>query len=888
MAVQETFRNLKIKTKLIISFSLIIMMAAVVGVLVYSNLKKISVISHSLARPNERLERLNSILNNISEAESLQRTYSISREEKFLKSYFSEVYNINQDVDSLLKLSADEEHEKQVKKVTSLLGQKIKLLNELINLKSQDASSFFYEEAIDRVSQTSLDSSLVRKEIRTSVSGTENGKASELEAELEEADEEEKVRFFGRIRNFFSKKKDAPEPVKEPEIKSLPKIKTDTTIIYYAETDSIIGNVKRILSDVKSQAEEQKRLLMQRESQLLLEDKKIMDQIRTIIMDMEQHERESAGEYAGKSSKIVEQTTQMMFWFIMGAMLIIIVFTWLISMDVAKSNYIKKKLEDEKNKAQELMKARELFLANMSHEIRTPLGAIIGFSEQLEQSKALQTREKSFSQSIQKAARHLLQTVNEILDFSKIEAGKISIEQAPMLMKDIVTDVYQTLKINAEHKNIGFKYMLKGPSDIMLLGDSHRIKQVLLNLANNAIKFTEEGYVRLVCELSPQDESSCKVCLMVEDTGIGIPEEHQQHIFEEFTQADDSTTRKYGGTGLGLTISQKIVQMMGGSLSLQSKAGKGSTFTACFTLPQAQAQVAAESVQTRHYDPQLLAAKNILVVDDEELNRILIHTILEKWNVKTTLAENASSALKIIESNSFDLILTDIQMPQMSGYDLAIQIRNLENKTKASCPILAITANLLKQEEGKIKKSGINAHLLKPFEEKQLLEKIFSLLFPNIETDNHPDQLQADSEPGYSEVRTPSGTSDKETLYNLERLRQFTADNHDAMVMVLRTFIADTNNNLALLEAHKNEEDYLSLANLAHKMLNMFRMLDIQPAIGYLSTLESFRTEKADKDKAQQCIQHIKETAQKVVESLNRELAQYYTPQQEQESPNPD
>ncbi len=865
MVVQEKIKKLRIRTKLIIGFMLIIILSTGLGLMVFLNLKKISNISHSLSNPNERLIRLNHILKDISEAESTLRTYSLTRDENLLSSYFRNIYLINSKVDTLKQLSGNEDQKESIEKVAKLLNQKIKLLDELITLKSQDKTSSFYDQAIDRLSEASADSSLLKKEIRTTISKSDPADSNNIYNEEPPFAEEDNVKFWGRVKRFFSKKekiKEKPVEPKSPELITT----TDTTIIFFAETDSLIGNVKKILTDVKSQADEQSKILSRQETELLIKDKNIMDKIRNIIVQMEQEEQVAATKYASTSSRIVEQTTQIIFWFIMGAMIILIVTTWLISRDVTRSNYIRERLENEKDKAQELVKARELFLANMSHEIRTPLGAIIGFSEQLQQTEGLNPKQRSFSNALVKASTHLLHTVNEILDFSKIEAGKIAIEEMPFNLKSIVLEVYQTLKINADEKKIGFKYLLKGNTDIMLISDAFRIKQVLINLVNNAVKFTDEGYVRLVCEILEESQENCKVQFLIEDTGIGISKENQDHIFEEFTQADYSTTRKYGGTGLGLTISRKITKLLGGEIKLSSQMGKGTVFTVLFTFPKTQLPSQATIRETSPLRTMSLRGKRILVVDDEELNRILLQTIFEKWDAKPVLASSGAQALEHLKNSNFDIVITDIQMPLMSGYDLTQQIRNHDNPSVSALPVLALTANILKQEAHKMKDCGMDDYLLKPFDEKSLVEKTISLLNPC----GLPLEDKENEQENVNQIKPESQTENQ--LFKLDRLLQFTSENHDAMVLVLKTFISDTNNNITQLEELKTKGDYKGLANLAHKMLNMFRMLSIQAAIPHLEKLESFREQAIDEQIAIVCINQIKQVSKGVVQDITNEL----------------
>ncbi len=384
-----------------------------------------------------------------------------------------------------------------------------------------------------------------------------------------------------------------------------------------------------------------------------------------------------------------------------------------------------KELIEAKEKAESSSKAKEHFLANMSHEIRTPLNAIDGMAKLLKETP-LNQEQKEYLSAMESSTANLLVIINDILDISKIEAGQLTIEKIGFKPEKLLHDVVKSLQLKAQEKNI-FLHLDYDPSiPEILIGDPVRLTQVIINLVNNAIKFTQKGGVTISVKYQGTENDCAGLLFEIIDTGIGIPEDKIDTIFENFKQADDSTTRKFGGTGLGLSISKKIVELFGGELQVKSKVNFGSTFYFTLCLPLGTEDDLPESENPQEIEMiHEVAGKKVLLVEDHEINRFLATTVLENWKMQVEVAENGKEAVEKVKNNSYDIVLMDMQMPVMGGVE-ATQI--IRQELHSQVPIIALTANAIKGDAEKCKQAGMNDYVSKPFDPSDLYNKILTLI----------------------------------------------------------------------------------------------------------------------------------------------------------------
>lgn len=374
--------------------------------------------------------------------------------------------------------------------------------------------------------------------------------------------------------------------------------------------------------------------------------------------------------------------------------------------------------------------AKSDFLANVSHEIRTPMNVILGMTELLQETP-LGDRQQEYVHILKTAGESLLDLISDVLDLSKIEAGQLELEIVPFDLIQIIRDVVDIFGQRAGEKKLELE--LKSGLDMsrFFKGDPVRLKQILINLVGNAIKFTDHGYVTVAVTVEEKKSKTRGLRFSVTDTGIGISPEKFDAIFDSFTQADSTTTRKYGGTGLGLTISKRLVEMMEGTIRVESEPGKGSTFSFTISLPEVDAaslSVWKEPEQLITTIPETVSPVRILLVDDSEDNRKLMQFYLEKTPHTLQTVGDGQAAVETFKGTSFDLVLMDMQMPVMDGYAATREIRQWESQQKIdSTPVVALTASALKGDAEKSLAAGCNMHLTKPIKKKRLLDVIATM-----------------------------------------------------------------------------------------------------------------------------------------------------------------
>jgi PAS domain S-box-containing protein len=373
-------------------------------------------------------------------------------------------------------------------------------------------------------------------------------------------------------------------------------------------------------------------------------------------------------------------------------------------------------------KAEEAAQSKQQFMSTMSHEIRTPLNEVIGITNLLLQGNPREDQ-MDFIKTLRFSGNHLLTLVNDVLDYNKMESGKIVFEQAQFNLNDFLKDILRTYSFRSKSKNLEFDIIKENELPSEVIGDSIRLNQILSNLLSNALKFTQKGSIHVIIKEIERKNKKSMIEFFVRDTGLGIPKDKHDMIFESFTQASPDTTRHYGGTGLGLAICKKLIELQGGKINVESEPDKGSTFrfVLSFGIPEIGSK--AESGETTESFTGL-EGKRILVAEDNKINFFVANKFLTGWGVKVTHVENGKLVLEILEKEDFDLILMDLHMPVMDGIEATRVIRKSDKPRISTIPVVALTAAIMSESQGKIEDLNINDYVLKPFKPHDLFDKI--------------------------------------------------------------------------------------------------------------------------------------------------------------------
>lgn len=508
-------------------------------------------------------------------------------------------------------------------------------------------------------------------------------------------------------------------------------------------------------------------------------------------------------------------------------------------------------ITQRKEDAAELLraqKAKEQFLANVSHEIRTPINGIAGMATLLSQNPTVK-EQATYLSAIKSAADNLKVIINDILDLASIESGKLNFEKIGFNLSDLLHSVVDSFSVQSAQKGILINYLLDENISKVLIGDPFRLNQILINLISNALKFTHEGHVSINCQLEKKSNKTQHIRVDVADTGIGIPADKLNKIFESFSQADASVTRKYGGTGLGLTIVKQLVELQNGKITVQSSEDKGTTFS--IIIPYAIGSTAKvedkASLLTRRKEEQTnLKYLKILLAEDNDINRLYATSILKMWGCSADTAENGYVALEKVRNNDYDIILMDIQMPVMDGFEATKAIK-MSGAPKSQIPIIALTANSSSKDIEKCVAAGMNDCIGKPFTP----ENLFNILVKY----------------GQFKATQPEPKSEREKV-NLSYLKQISNNDKVFVDTIIHSFVFNTPKALDEIRTHINSENWVKMEEQIHKMKPTLTMIGMPLAREMAVEIEILIRSKSDMDGA-------KNLANEFCDSLESALTEF-------------
>jgi signal transduction histidine kinase/CheY-like chemotaxis protein/HPt (histidine-containing phosphotransfer) domain-containing protein len=533
-------------------------------------------------------------------------------------------------------------------------------------------------------------------------------------------------------------------------------------------------------------------------------------------------------------SRIARQKT------ILLAGLLVLVITMALLFFIYRNYRLKQKTNVEllkaKNRAEQSEKFKQLFLANMSHEIRTPMNVVMGMTE-LVLDTPLDPKQKNYLTGIRRASANLLHVINDILDVSKMEAGKIELEHIDFSIRDVVLQVNELLQHKAAEKGIQLFSHVDPLVPEIVKGDPSRLNQVLLNLGGNAIKFTEHGSVTINVSREINKDT---MLFSVKDTGIGIPKEKQEQIFESFRQAHSTDSRRYGGTGLGLTISRQLIELMDGILKVESEEGRGSHFSFAIPLHTGSLSQSNRLYSNDPVDPALLDGLRILLADDHDDNRIVaVDTLQSKFHVEISEAVNGQQVLQILQKEDFDIILMDVQMPLMDGYETTKQIRLTFPSPKNNIPIIALTASVIRSDLDKCRAAGMNDYVPKPFQPGELFLAIAKATGRNVESPNYSKNHQ--------NVTDHSRLQENRSVTDLSYLEDFCNGDQERMRKYITIFLNSTPILFEKLNLAVSTDNYKAISTLLHNHKTNLVMMGMKDASELILEVElACRTDSPD------------------------------------------
>ena len=533
---------------------------------------------------------------------------------------------------------------------------------------------------------------------------------------------------------------------------------------------------------------------------------------------LKQTQRRKIGETDVYEFKIKQKNGKLVWVIISGAPIYDINNNIIGSIGIHWDNSNTKRREEELKRAKETAElssqAKKQFLANISHEIRTPINIIKGMADLLFETN-LDPEQRQELQAIRISSKNLLEIVNDLLNLSKIEAGKIDLKSYEFSPAEIISESLELFTTQIQEKGLELKYTIDPKIPNLLLGDELKLKQIINNLISNSIKFTEKGGIFVEAFLIDENENDCLICLSFKDTGIGIRKDKQDLVFKQFMQADYDTTRKYGGTGLGLSITKELTEVMGGSIELISTEGKGSCFVVNIPFKKSliSERIISEKITDQIFTPQ--PNKKILLVEDSNLNKHLVFKIMEQIQCQISWAENGLEAIELVKNSNYDLILMDIQIPEMDGYATTEFIRK---NLKKNIPIIALTANAAKEDANKAIQYGMNDFISKPFEKNKLLKIV-------------TDYLNSSTKAEINE--------EKYNFLHLDYLNQISKGDPEFVKKILRLFVLQNQKKIIELDNAIATKNFDEIRKIAHNMKSGAKTLGIQILAQNLEQIEN-------------------------------------------------
>ena len=769
----------KITVKVIVSYILLICVSVVAGYIVFKEINKLSNQEKINQEDRNKIVQIGKILSMVNETENAGRIAIRSDEKEALQTFLEKNVYLQNEV---LKFRRDITSEKQLltlDTISSLLNLKSNNLQELKAFQESDSTSIIIRSAIRKLSSLEpyLGYEFFAKKENTKKNAVSDAPTSD-------------------IASILKKYKGVKVPATFEKIKKSNKI------------DKVVMETLSLLNKVNEEAKASKSLINEKMHKLWQNDVQVSKKLDDLLHNFEEEVLINSQKLSQERKTIFENSKNLLILSFLIALGIIAISSIIIINDFVTSQRYRRRLEAANRKSNNLLKNREQLISMVSHDLRTPLSSIVGYSELLGKLDITE-KGKNYLSHIKFSSEYISKLVDELLDYTRIESGKVVIEKIPFNLPEVIDEVASNVKSAYKNKEVALSFAFSDiVNNLNFSTDAYRVKQILYNLISNAFKFTEQGTVHIEADARLYKDDIYEIGVAVTDTGIGIKEEQQEHIFNEFTQANDEISKFYGGFGLGLHISQKLARLLNGKIYLESEEGKGSTFTLRF--------LAEKVVERTRTTPIITSDKkaediNIVVIDDDQSILSLITELLKQKKIGAITFTNGKEALSALEKLRFDLVITDIQLPEMNGFHFVTLFN--EKYAVAPLPVLAITGRR-DVPESFYTKSGFSGILPKPFTPEKFYEKL-KVFFPNLNTEVEHKPIM---------VMPYNNTNG----YTPEVLESFMGDDIEGIVGIYKHFLSETEENLQKLEASAKVQDYATIKSIAHKMTSMFAQINAQ------------------------------------------------------------
>lgn len=787
------------KSKIISGYILLFLLSFLTIILIYKQITKLTVDEMGISETNQKLYLTGNTITGLYEAEALSNAFVQTGSRGYFRKYLDIIGEVQNNIDSLKSLTTDSAQLSRIISINDLLEKKIQNLQELVRVKQSLAPDQFYSKAIASI-ESGRDSITDYPNVRKRVVQTRD-------STYVKAEKKKRWRLFSRQE---------PDSVLQVTFSEHIIIDTLNTDLALQNTDTVVNILKSVWQEMHEQSQNINRQINRREYDLINQSTYITDQLKNVLEAYEKEEINHSLAKITNREQIVNNTTQIIAWIAVAAFLCILFFTFFILRDLSRSQRYRRELETANQYAGQLLQSREKMILTVTHDIKSPLSSIMGYIELL-RNMPLNERERYFLKNMQGSSEHILHLVTNLLDYSKLENNKMPVEEIAYNPGQLFQEVCDNFMPLASRKQLVLQCKIGQDLKQEYKGDALRIRQIITNIFSNAIKYTQKGSVSFSAVSSTNGE---QMIIRIKDTGPGMTQEEQKLIFEEFTRLSSHSSVE--GTGLGLTITLKLIQLLGGRMQLDSESGKGSCFTIFLPLHKSDKTAAIPAVKPKSM-PILKEKLSILLVDDDPLQLEMSSGLLQTKGITAHTTTDPHQVTTLLLSGQYDLLMTDIQMPGMDGFELVKQIRNSEDIKLRNIPVIALSANSEKKESDYLN-AGFTAYLGKPFTSENLLRLLTHLTGKSWETEKAKPQ------------RSP--LQEATNGYTLKNILLFADNDREAAKKILESFCTETQKNLELLQEYIKAGQTDSIAKIAHKMLPLFRQLEAEAIIRPLEKLE--------------------------------------------------